>query len=89
MKVLIACEFTGIAREAFKRKDHLAMSCDLEDTEIPGNHYKGDIRDVLNDSWDMMLAFPPCTYLCVSGARWWKDRIPQQKRRFRVRGTSI
>lgn len=68
MKVLIACEFSGLVREAFRSKGHEAISCDLEDTEITGNHYKGDVRDILFDAWDMLIAFPPCTYLCRSGA---------------------
>jgi len=63
MKVLIGCEFSGIVREAFKAKGHDAWSCDLLDTEIPGNHIKGDVLEILNDGWDMMVAHPPCTYL--------------------------
>ena len=63
MKVLIACEFTGIVRETFKAKGHDAWSCDLLDTEIPGQHIKGDVLEILNDSWDLMIGFPPCTYL--------------------------
>jgi hypothetical protein len=75
MRVLIACEFSGIVREAFAAKGHYAMSCDLLPTEIPGNHYQGDVIDVLGDSWDLMIAHPPCTHLAASGARWWKDKI--------------
>lgn len=56
------------------------MSCDFLDTEREGNHYKGDVMDVLYDGWDMMIAFPPCTYLAVSGARWFKDRQEEQER---------
>ena len=63
MKVLIACEFSGIVREAFKAKGHDAWSCDLLDTEIPGQHIKGDVLLYLNDRWDLMIAHPPCTYL--------------------------
>ena len=59
MKVLVACEFSGIVRDAFSNKGHYAMSCDLLDTEVEGNHYKGDVRDIINDSWDMIIAFPP------------------------------
>jgi hypothetical protein len=70
MKVLVACEFSGIVREAFQNLGHQATSCDLLDTEIPGNHYKGDIKDILYDGWDLMIAFPPCTYLANSGVRW-------------------
>lgn len=78
MRVLIACEFSGIVREAFKEAGHEVMSCDLLPSEIPGNHYQGDVRDVLNDGWDLMIAHPPCTYLCSSGARWWSGRQAEQ-----------
>lgn len=67
MKVLVACEMSGIVREAFKAKGHVAMSCDLIDTLIPGWHYKGDVFDIIDLGWDMMIAHPPCTYLCNSG----------------------
>lgn len=70
MRVLVACEYSGVVREAFKAKGHYVMSCDLLDTEIPGNHYQGDVRDVLNYSWDLMIAHPPCTFLTSAGARW-------------------
>lgn len=79
MKVLIACEFSGRVREAFKKMGHDATSCDLLDSEIQGKHYKGDVRDVLNDGWDMMIAHPPCTHLAVSGARWFKNKRKEQK----------
>jgi hypothetical protein len=75
MKVLVACEFSGTVREAFKAKGHDAWSCDLEDTEIPGQHYIGDVRDILKDGWDLMIAHPPCTYLALSGMRWMKDNV--------------
>ena len=78
MKVLVACEYSGTVREAFNRLGHDAMSCDLLDTEIPGNHYKGDIRDLLNYEWDLMIAHPPCTHLAVSGARWFKEKQVEQ-----------
>lgn len=68
MRVLVACEFSGVVREAFKAKGHYAMSCDLLPTEIPGNHHQGDIRDVLEAPWDLVIAHPPCTHLAVSGA---------------------
>jgi hypothetical protein len=74
MKILIACEFSGIVREAFKARGHDAMSCDLLPTEIPGNHYQGDVLDVLDDRWDMMIAHPPCTRLANSGVRWLLER---------------
>lgn len=68
MRVLIACEYSGIVREAFKKLGHYAMSCDLLDTDIPGEHYKGDVFDIINDGWDLMIAHPPCTYLSNAGA---------------------
>lgn len=82
MKVLIGCEFSGIIREAFKKKGHDSWSCDLLDTEIPGNHIKGDIKNTLNKkwSWDLMVVHPPCKYLAVSGARWFKYRREEQKK---------
>jgi site-specific DNA-cytosine methylase len=79
MKILIACEFSGIVREAFAKRGHDAMSCDLLPSELPGNHYQGDVRDILSDGWDMMIAHPPCTHLAVSGARWFKDKQQEQK----------
>jgi hypothetical protein len=68
MKVLIACEFSGIVREAFKARGHDAWSCDLLPTEIPGQHYQGDVFDIINEQWDLMIAHPPCTYLCRNSA---------------------
>jgi len=79
MKVLVACEFTGVVRNAFTAKGHDAISCDLLPSELPGLHYHGDINDILSESWDLMIAFPPCTHLCVSGARWFKDKQKEQK----------
>lgn len=67
MRVLIACEYSGVVREAFAAKGHYAMSCDLEPTDIPGNHYQGNVLDIINDDWDLMIAHPPCTYLTNSG----------------------
>lgn len=78
LRVLVACEYSGTVREAFKALGHYAMSCDLLDTEIPGEHYKGDVRDILCDGWDIMIAHPPCTHLAVSGARWFKDKQREQ-----------
>jgi site-specific DNA-cytosine methylase len=78
MKILIACEFSGIVREAFKAKGHDAWSCDLLPTEIPGQHIQGDVLAILNDGWEMMIAHPPCTHLAVSGARWFKDKQEEQ-----------
>lgn len=74
MKVLIACELSGIVRDAFKAKGHDAWSCDLLPTEKEGNHIQGDVLNILNDGWDLMIAFPPCTHLAVSGARWFKEK---------------
>lgn len=70
MKVLVACEFSGTVREAFRALGHDAMSCDLLPTEQPGPHYVGDVRDVLGDAWDLLIAHPPCTYLSSSGLHW-------------------
>lgn len=70
MRVLVACEFSGVVREAFNAAGHYAVSCDLEPSEIPGNHYQCDVRQVLHGSWDMMIAFPPCTHLARSGYRY-------------------
>ena len=67
MKVLVACEYSGTVRDAFIAAGHDAMSCDLLPTDAPGPHYQGDVRDVLGDGWDLMIAHPPCTYLAVSG----------------------
>ena len=77
MKILIACEFSGIVRDAFIAKGHDAMSCDLLPTERPGPHYQGDVLDILDEGWDMMIAFPPCTKLSKAGAANWKK--PGQK----------
>ena len=74
MKVLIACEYSGAVRDAFTGMGHDAMSCDLLPTENPGPHYQGDIRDVLNYPWDLMIAHPPCTDLSVSGARHFENK---------------
>lgn len=67
MRVLVACEFSGIVREAFRHMGHDAMSCDLIDTEIEGPHYLGPVEDIIEEPWDLMIAHPPCTYTCVSG----------------------
>jgi hypothetical protein len=78
MKVLIACEYSGVVRDAFIDNGHDAMSCDLLPTDSPGNHYHGNVFDVINDGWDLMIAHPPCTHLAVSGARWFKDKVKEQ-----------
>lgn len=74
MKVLIACEMSGRVRDAFLKKGHTVLSCDLLPSETEGPHYQGDIVDILYDRWDMLIAFPPCTHTCVSGARWFKQK---------------
>jgi hypothetical protein len=78
MRVLVACEFSGVVREAFASRGHDAWSCDLLPTEIPGQHIEGDVRDVLGDGWDMMVAHPPCTYLTLAGLHW-NNRIPGRR----------
>lgn len=74
MKVLIACEYSGTVRDTFIARGHDAMSCDLLPTDVFGPHYQGDVFDIIGDGWDMMVAFPPCTYLCSSGLHWNKRR---------------
>jgi len=83
MKVLIACEFSGAVRDAFTAKGHDAISCDLLPSETPGNHYQGNVFDIIDDGFDLMIAHPPCTHLSVSGARWFKNKIEQQKEALR------
>lgn len=78
MRVLIACEFSGIVRNAFIARGHDAVSCDLLPTEKPGPHIQGDVLEVLNRGWDLMIAHPPCTYLARSGARWWPNKLTEQ-----------
>lgn len=70
MRVLIACEYSGAVRDAFRARGHDAMSCDLLPTDVPGPHYEGDVFDVIGDGWDLMIAHPPCTYLSSSGLHW-------------------
>jgi len=73
MKVLVACEYSGVVRDAFIRKGHEAISCDLLPSESDlGPHYQGDARDILGDGFDLLIAHPPCTYLCNSGVSWLK-----------------
>lgn len=71
MRVLVGCEFSGVVRDAFTGMGHDAVSCDLIPSESPGTHLQCDIRDVLSSGWDLLIAFPPCTTLCRSGARWY------------------
>jgi site-specific DNA-cytosine methylase len=79
MKVLVACEYSGTVRDAFTRAGFDATSCDLLETEKPGKHYQGSVLDIINDGWDLMVAHPPCTHLAVSGSRWFKDKVEEQK----------
>ena len=74
MRILIACEFSGRVRDAFRKRGHDAWSCDLLPTEVEGPHIQGEVELILEDGWDMMIAFPPCTYLCSSGLHWNKRR---------------
>jgi site-specific DNA-cytosine methylase len=80
MKILVACEFSNAVAGAFREYGHNVVSCDLIENEVTGRqyHHTGDVREILNNSWDMMLAFPPCTHLAISGARWFKDKAKQQ-----------
>lgn len=70
MRVLVACEYSGVVREAFASRGHDAWSCDLLPTDKPGKHYQGDVRDLFQQEWDLLIAHPPCTYLTNSGVRW-------------------
>jgi hypothetical protein len=74
MRILVACECSGAVRDAFISRGHDAISCDLVDTRRPGPHIKGDVLRVLHEPWDLVIAFPPCTDLCVSGARWFAQK---------------
>lgn len=78
MRVLVACEYSGTVRDAFKERGHDAWSCDLLPTDSPGQHIQCDVLEVLNDEWDLVIAHPPCTHLAVSGARWFKDKQKEQ-----------
>lgn len=78
MKILVACEYSGTVRDAFARRGWDAWSCDLLTSEKSGNHYQGDVRDIIANGWDLMIAHPPCTHLAVSGARWFKDKVSEQ-----------
>jgi len=75
MRVLVACEFSGVVRDAFAARGHDAWSCDLEPSEKPGNHFQGDVREHLGKGWDLVVAHPPCTHLAVSGARWFPAKL--------------
>lgn len=74
MRVLVACEFSGVVRDAFRARGHDAVSCDLLPSETPGSHMQGDVLDVIaGGDFDLLIAHPPCTYLSRAGARWWKQ----------------
>ena len=79
MKVLIACEYSGTVRDAFIKRGHQAISCDILPTDVPGPHYQGDVFDLIDDrnsnGWDLMIAHPPCTYLTVTGNKWMKPEF--------------
>lgn len=83
MRVLVACEFSGRVRDAFIANGHDAWSCDLLPTEVPGPHIQGDVRDILGDDWDLMIAHPPCTHLSYAGLRWFRSD-PDRMRRARA-----
>jgi len=75
MKVLVACEYSGTVRDAFIKRGHDALSCDLLPTESPGPHYQGDVFDIIeSEKWDLMIAHPPCTHIAVSGAAWFAEK---------------
>ena len=76
MRVLVAYEYSAVVRDAFRAKGHNAWSCDLLPTEGDQDyHYHGDVFEIINDDWDVLIAHPPCTHLSVSGARWFKDKL--------------
>jgi site-specific DNA-cytosine methylase len=80
MKILVACEYSATVRDAFRARGHDAWSCDLLECERnPTWHIQGDIMQVIDSSWDLMIAHPPCTHLAVSGARWFKDKVEEQE----------
>lgn len=78
LRILVACEFSGIVRDAFIARGHDAISCDILPSEKPGPHYQGDVMGIIDDGWDIMIAHPPCTHLAVSGARWFKEKKEEQ-----------
>lgn len=78
MKVMVACEFSGTVRDAFIKRGHNAVSCDYLASDMDGPHIIGDIRDQRLEEYDLLIAFPPCTHLAVSGARWFKDKKKEQ-----------
>jgi hypothetical protein len=82
VKILIACEFSGIVRESFAKKGHDAWSCDLLPTEIPGQHIQGDVLDVINNGWDMMIAHPPCTHLTCTANKYFLNNPERWLKRY-------
>lgn len=84
MKVLVACEYSGIVRDAFAAKGHDAWSCDILPTESPGNHFQGDVLEYLDKGWDLMIAHPPCTYLSNAGARFLYPKGKLNKDRYKL-----
>ena len=78
MRVLVACEFSGVVRDAFRARGHDAVSCDLLETDSPGPHIVGDVLEHLHEGWGLMIGHPPCTHLAVSGARWFKHKRAEQ-----------
>jgi len=80
MKILVACEYSGKVRDAFIKRGHSAVSCDLLDTDAPGPHYKGNVMDIINNGWDMLIGFPPCTYVCSSGLHHNKNNPERQQK---------
>ena len=79
MRVLVACEFSGAVRDAFKVRGHDAWSCDILSSESPGQHIQKPVQKIDLSGFDLMIAHPPCTHLSVSGARWFKDKVAEQK----------
>lgn len=80
MRVLVACEYSGAVRDAFRARGHDAYSCDLLPSDTPSDfHIQGDVTKILNNGWDLMVAHPPCTHLAVSGARWFKNKQKEQQ----------
>ena len=84
MKVLVACEYSGIVRNAFAAKGHNAWSCDILPTESPGNHFQGDVLEHLDKGWDLMIAHPPCTYLSNAGARFLYPKGKLNEERYKL-----
>ena len=80
MRILVACEYSGIVRDAFLKNGHDAISCDLLPTDSPGPHYQGSVLDIIDENWDMMIGHPPCTFLSYSGLKYW-DRPGRAEKR--------